>query len=117
MINITREAAAQILASAQLAGDSEFYLRFAARFDSKGAIEYGMGLDARAEGDLIEVSQGISVLVAPGCVELLTGATLDYVEIQPGVRKFIFFNPNDPAHRPPAAGATIPNQQGPLAGT
>ena len=38
----------------------------------------------------------ISVLVSPGSVELLTGATLDYVEINAGERRFIFINPNDP---------------------
>ena len=45
MINITPEAAAQILKSAQPAGGGEIYLRLAARLDAKGVVEYGMGLD------------------------------------------------------------------------
>ena len=32
---------------------------------------------------------------------LLAGTTLDYVELQPGVRSFIFLNPNDPGYVPP----------------
>lgn len=115
MINITREAAAQILASAQHAGGGEFYLRLAARLDGKGVIEYGMGLDDKAEGDLLAVSHGISVLVSPGCAELLTGATLDFVEIDPGEKQFIFINPNDPSHQPPAAAVSTRNGRGPAA--
>lgn len=113
MIDITPEAAAQILASAQHAGGGAVYLRLAARLDGKGVIEYGMGLDDKAEGDLLAVSQGISVLVSPGCVELLTGATLDFVEINPGEKQFIFTNPNDPSHKPPAAGVSTRNGRGP----
>lgn len=115
MINITREAAAQILASAQHAGGGEFHLRLAARLDGKGVIEYGMGLDDKAEGDLLAVSQGINVLVSPGCAELLTGATLDFVEINPGETQFIFINPNDPSHKPPAAAVSTRNGRGPAA--
>lgn len=115
MIDITPEAAAQILASAQHAGGGAVYLRLAARLDGKGVIEYGMGLDDQAEGDLLAVSQGISVLVSPGCVELLTGATLDFVEINPGEKQFIFINPNDPSHKPPAAGVSTRMGRGPAA--
>jgi len=115
MINITPEAAVQILASAQQSAGGEVYLRLAARLDAKGVIEYGMGLDDRAEGDLLAVSQGINILVSPGCVELLTGATLDFVEINPGEKQFIFINPNDPSHKPPAAGALTRRGQGPAA--
>ena len=115
MIDITPAAAAQILASAQHPGGGEVYLRLAARLDGKGVIEYGMGLDDRTDGDLLAVSHGINVLVSPGCVELLTGATLDFVEVNPGEMQFIFINPNDPSHQPPAAGVSARNGRGPLA--
>ena len=115
MITITAHAAAQILESARQAGDAEVYLRLAARLDPTGVIEYGMGLDDKAEGDLLAVSQGINVLVSPGSVELLTGATLDFVEINPGEKRFIFINPNDPSHKPPAAGESLRDEQGPAA--
>jgi iron-sulfur cluster assembly protein len=115
MINITPEAAAQILISAQQSGGGEVYLRLAARLDGRGVIEYGMGLDDKADGDLLAVSQGINVLVSHGSVELLTGATLDFVEINPGENRYIFINPNDPSHKPPAAGASTGNGRGPAA--
>ena len=102
MITITAQAAEQILSSTrQQAELKEIHLRLAARLDDKGGIEYGMGFDDKAEGDLQAASGGISILVPPGSVELLTGAILDYVEINPGEHRFIFINPNDPSHKPP----------------
>jgi len=60
-----------------------------------------MGFDEQAEGDAKVVSNGVMILVSPGSIELLTGATLDYVEINPGEWRFIFANPNDPSHKAP----------------
>ena len=96
MITVTPPAAAQILQSAGGAG-----LRLAARLDDKGVIEYGMGFDDKADGDTQVAASGITLLISPGSVELLTGATLDYVEINPGEWRFIFINPNDPSHKAP----------------
>ncbi len=101
MITITSQAAGQILKSVQQADLKDVYLRLAARLDDKSTIEYGMGFDDKADADLLAVSQGINVLISPGSVELLTGATLDFVEINPGESQFIFINPNDPSHKPP----------------
>ena len=96
MITVTPQAAAQILESASGAS-----LRLAARLDDKGVVEYGMGLDNKAPDDVEVASNGVKVLVSPGSVELLTGATLDYVEINPGEWRYIFINPNDPSHKAP----------------
>jgi iron-sulfur cluster assembly protein len=105
VITITPAAAEQIRKSALAHGDAAAAcLRLAARLDDRGTIEYGMGFDARAEGDTLVESGEVRVLVAAGCVELLTGATLDYVEINPGELRFIFINPNDPSHKAPGPG-------------
>jgi iron-sulfur cluster assembly protein len=101
MITITPQAAEQIAKSAQQAGAGNACLRLAARLGDKGSIEYGMGFDDKAEGDMQVVARDIKVLISPGSVELLTGATLDYVEINPGEPRFIFINPNDPSHKAP----------------
>ena len=102
MITITPQAAEQILKSAQQQADlREANLRLVARLDDKGTIEYGMGFDDKADGDTEVVTGDVRVLVSAGCVELLSGATLDYVEINPGEQRFIFINPNDPSHKPP----------------
>jgi len=103
MITVTPQAAEQIAKSAQQAGPGELCLRVAARLDDKGVIEYGMGFDDQADGDLLVAAGAITLLVSPGSVELLTGATLDYVEINPGEPRFIFINPNDPSHKTPKA--------------
>ncbi len=101
MITITPLAAEQILKSAQQADGKGVCLRLAARLDDKGTIEYGMGFDDKAADDMQVVARDITLLIAPGSVELLTGATLDYVELNPGEPRFIFMNPNDPSHKPP----------------
>jgi iron-sulfur cluster assembly protein len=101
MITVTPHAAEQIARSAWQGGPGGLCLRIAARLDDKGVIEYGMGFDDKADGDLTFAAGGISLLVSPGSVELLAGATLDYVEINPGEPRFIFINPNDPSHKTP----------------
>jgi iron-sulfur cluster assembly protein len=60
-----------------------------------------MGFDELGEGDTQVAAGGITLLIAPGSVELLSGASLDYVEINPGEWRFIFINPNDPSHKVP----------------
>lgn len=105
MVIITPRAAVQIRSSSQQqAASGEVHLRLAARLDDKGTIEYGMGFDEKSEGDMQVASSGINILVSAGSVELLTGATLDYVEINPGEQRFIFVNPNDPSHKAPKPG-------------
>jgi iron-sulfur cluster assembly protein len=101
MITVTSQAAEQIAKSVQQAGAGEVCLRLAARLVDKGVIEYGMGFDHMADGDTKVVTNGIAILVSSGSIELLTGATLDFVEINPGEWRFIFINPNDPSHNPP----------------
>lgn len=104
MIAVTPAAAAQIARSAAESNAGGACLRLAARLDDKGVIEYGMGFDDKAEGDSEFESAGVKLLVSPGSVELLTGATLDFVELNPGEWHFIFINPNDPSHKPPKPG-------------
>jgi iron-sulfur cluster assembly protein len=101
MLIITPQAAEQIRKSAQAGDAHDMHLRIAARLDDKGVIEYGMGFDTKADDDTQVVSEGVTLLISPGSVELLTGATLDYVELNPGEPHFIFVNPNDPSHKPP----------------
>lgn len=103
MITVTPQAAVQIAKSAGQTGGGGC-LRLAARLDAKGVIEYGMGFDEKADGDTEFVSNDVTILVSPGSVELLSGATLDYVELNPGEWRFIFLNPNDPSHKPPKPG-------------
>lgn len=100
LITLTEVAAKQILESLPSGADGTA-LRLAARKNPDGAIEYQMGLDEAHEADARSETHGVVVVVAPDCAELLRGATLDFVEIEPGVKRFIFLNPNDPHYVPP----------------
>jgi iron-sulfur cluster assembly protein len=101
MITVTSQAAEQIAKSARQASAGSACLRLSARLDDMGVLEYGMGFDDQAGGDTQVVTGGITLLIASGSIELLTGATLDFVQINPGEWRFIFINPNDPSHKLP----------------
>jgi iron-sulfur cluster assembly protein len=105
MITITPQAAEQIRKASELADADDMYLRLAARREEDGNIEYGMGFDDMGTQDQIYTSEGVDVLISDSCKELLRGATLDYVEINPGQPEFIFLNPNDARHQAPGASA------------
>ncbi len=98
MITITEQAGEQIRKAAEQTGATNLFLRLAAKVEDGGKFEYGMGFDERKDNDTLWQSGSVSVLVSPACKELLEGATLDYVELNPGDFRFIFINPNDPAH-------------------
>lgn len=100
MFNLTPAAAEQILraAAAQHSGDNAealSALRIAAKIED-GEIAYGIGFDAEREHDAVIESNGVTLLIAPRSLDLLSGATLDFVELQPGEFQFVFVNPNDP---------------------
>jgi iron-sulfur cluster assembly protein len=103
MITITQEAATQIRKSAEQTHTQGMCLRLAARQDEDGSLLYGMGFDDKGNDDVHVVIEGIDILIASSCKQLLTGATLDFVEISPGEHQFIFVNPNDPSHTAPDA--------------
>ena len=108
MMTITARAAAQIRKAAdqQAQPGEDMCLRLAAqRDDEEESLQYAMGFDQGAEGDTRFEAEGITVVVAQASVALLSGATLDFVELNPGDWRFIFFNPNDPAHKAPGTQA------------
>lgn len=99
MIKITPEAARQIRHSAELTDSQNLHLRIAVRREDDGSFVYGMGFDEMHDDDALLASEGINVIVSNAAKDFLIGATLDFVEINPGESQFIFINPNDPAHR------------------
>ncbi len=102
MITITPRAAEQIRRSAEATASQGLALRVAVRIDEEeGRLDYGLGFDEPHENDLRFNSEGVEIVVAPGMKELLEGAVVDYVELNPGDFHFIVLNPNDPAHRKP----------------
>lgn len=101
MITVTPRAAEQIRKSAEVTDSQGMPLRIAVRLEEDGRFDYGLGFDEQGEGDLRFTSEGVDVLVAQGMKDLLDGAVVDYVELNPGEFRFIVINPNDPAHSKP----------------
>jgi len=100
MFTLTSAAAEQILrAASSLQEDAPPpalpSLRVAAKIE-EGEVVYGMGFDDERDQDVVIESCGVTLLIAPRSQELLSGATLDYVELRPGEFQFVFINPNDP---------------------
>lgn len=108
MIEIKPAAAERIRAALRDAGDG-VALRVAARRRPDGETEYGMGLDERREQDEEVVTDaGITLLVSPPSLEAIAGTVIDYVEIEPGDLRFVFYRADE---MPPAQEAA-PNAGG-----
>lgn len=101
MITVTRAAAKEIRTHAHRGDMEELGLRLSASRGPDGGIEYRMGFDEITLNDMVVSSSGVDVIIAPDEKPLLNGVVLDYVEMSPGERQFIFMNPNDPHYVPP----------------
>ncbi|BAP58105.1 protein involved in sulfur oxidation DsrR [Thioploca ingrica] len=102
MFKVTQRAATQILTSAQQNNLTGLALRLAPQRNPDGSIEYNkMGFDQINAGDVHLICEGIDIVFEPIYKELLNGAIMDFVEIEPGQFSFIFLNPNDPNYLPP----------------
>jgi iron-sulfur cluster assembly protein len=102
MINVTPAAAEQIRRSAKQGQMGGLPMRIAATRNPDGSIHYAMGFDdSRLDGDIPVSSEGIDIVVSGSSMPLVSGMTVDFVEIEPGSYQFIFMNPNDPHFKPP----------------
>lgn len=94
------DAALEQIRSAALQGRAVgMALRVAARRTGDGSIDYGMGFDDTHDDDEPLQFADVTVVVAASSRALLLGTTLDWVEIAPGERRFIFIPPRDDAPR------------------
>lgn len=90
MFNLTPAAARQIRESATQSGAQDMALRVAAKLETDGTLQYGMGFDEPREEDMKLDLHGIAVVIADQSQELLATTTLDFVELEPGDFQFIF---------------------------
>lgn len=104
-IKVTKDAALQILKSAEESGVQNQSLRVAAkREQTTGAITYAMGFDDVQEIDSTSRQHGVEILVGPMSADLLSGVVLDYVKVDgEDEKQYVFFNPNDSNFVPPSA--------------
>lgn len=96
MIEITPAAAERLRAALKEAPEEHLALRVAARRDANGQTEYGMGFDERREQDEEVVTDaGITLLVSPPSLEAIHETVIDFVEIEPGEHRFVFYRRGD----------------------
>jgi iron-sulfur cluster assembly protein len=71
-----------------------------------GELEYAIGFDEPRERDeRLATAVGITVLVSPPSAPAAAETVIDYVEIEPGDMRFIFYRAGDlPAEEGPPAG-------------
>jgi iron-sulfur cluster assembly protein len=103
MFRLTKTAADQILATAEVQGD-EPILRIAAKIDEDGELVYGVGFDEQREQDLVLDCEGVTILISPRSQQLLAGTTLDFVELRPGEFQFVFKRSDEPNCAPTTGG-------------
>jgi iron-sulfur cluster assembly protein len=100
MFNLTPAAAQQINVATELSEADGMALRIAARTESDGSINYGMGFDDAREGDLQLELHAIPVVIGPDSQPLLESTVLDYVELEPGAFNFIFIDQSSATDTP-----------------
>lgn len=100
MITLTPAAVEQVKSAAAQSGAEGLALRLAARKKADGTMEYGMGFDEPSDDDLAFKFGDIEVVMGGEFGPLLSGTTIDFVELEPGQLSFIFMNPNDANYQP-----------------
>jgi len=103
-IEVSEAAAEQIKKAALESKLENSALRIAATRKEDDSLHYGLGFDDVGGGEEKDhkfESNGVEIIVADSSLELLSGTTLDYVELEPKQFHFVFLNPNDPNYSPP----------------
>jgi len=90
MFSLTPAAAQQIQLAASASDATDLALRIAAKVDSDGSLQYGMGFDEPKDEDMRLDLAGIAVVIGGESQELLADTVLDFVELTPGEFNFIF---------------------------
>jgi iron-sulfur cluster assembly protein len=106
-VTFSDSAIEQIKISADQTNSNGMGLRIAARMSPDESVEYGLGFDTPRDDDIQFDYNGITILISPSDEELLHGAHIDFVELEPGNSNFIFLNPNDPNYKPPTEEGAI----------
>lgn len=101
MFKITDDAAKQIAISLDQM-EEKLPLRVAIKVMPDGSFHYNMGFDDNThEMDKKFEEKHIQLVVDAASIALISGMTIDYVEID-GKHEIVFLNPNDPNYKPPS---------------
>ncbi|HTT12383.1 MAG TPA: hypothetical protein VMG60_15965 [Burkholderiaceae bacterium] len=101
LITVTPAALAQLRVVIAASDEPDTALRAAVRRTAAGEIEFGMGLDEPREQDTqIALDDVVTVLVSAASRDLIAGTWIDYLEVEPGEKRFVFFKPAAPDRAP-----------------
>jgi len=96
MLQITAAAAEQIKVGLAGLDDDELMLRLAVRRLDSGEFDYAIGFDEpREQDERLTTDSGITVLVSPPSAQAAAETVIDFVEIEPGDMRFIFYRAGD----------------------
>jgi len=90
MFSLTQAAAQQIQQAASASDAADLALRIAAKVDTDGSLQYGMGFDEPKDEDMRLDLRGVAVVIGGESQQLLFDTVLDFVELTPGSFHFIF---------------------------
>ena len=107
IVSFSPAAMTQIKKSAREGEHGNLALRIAAKMTSDETIDYGLGFDEIKQGDTQFEYDHVKIVIDETSTELLHGAHVDFVELEPGQQHFIFMNPNDPSYKPPTEEGAI----------
>ena len=99
MITVTQAASEQIEKSRVETNTPDLPLRIAIEAQQDGTFHYKMGFDDNVSAGDVKIEE-TNIVVDQNSQPLMTGMTLDFVEID-GKMEFIFLNPNDPSYKAP----------------
>ncbi len=100
MFKVSESAAKQVAISLDQMEEA-IPLRIAIKVQEDGSFHYNMGFDDHHHGSDINFDEkDIKFVIDAGSVPLVSGMTMDYVEIE-GKQEIVFLNPNDPNYVPP----------------
>lgn len=111
MFSLTQAAAQQIQQAASASDAADLALRIAAKVDTDGSLQYGMGFDEPKDEDMRLDLRGVAVVIGGESQQLLFDTVLDFVELTPGAFHFILvkaMQARAPANQRPWATAAAP---------
>ncbi len=106
-VEISAAAAEQIKVGLANLDDGDLMLRLAVRRLDSGELDYAIGFDEpREQDERLTTASGITLLVSPPSLPVAAGTVIDFVEIEPGDMRFIFYRSGDTGGDPPSAAVS-----------
>ena len=83
-ISITEKAAGKVQDYLKQVNDSSLSMRVFVKAGGCAGYQFGLKLDKQATNDIVEHSNGVSIIADPKSADLVGTAEIDYVETEMG---------------------------------